>query len=127
VKPYAQDIEVYRGDFFSFFFRVYRVNPDGSQGAYEDLTGWTGLAQIRASENDASVIATFTFTPANQTTFPGGVLLSLDETVTETFTLAGQATSGKLGVWDVQLTNTLGEPNTYIKGAVMLEKDVSHA
>jgi hypothetical protein len=74
-----------------------------------------------------SVVATFTVTLADQTTYPGGVLITLDDSITValTFTPAGTEIRKEIGKWDIQMTNTLGEKNTYLSGAVFLTKDVS--
>lgn len=129
MQPVSQDISIYRGDAFDFYFRIrYRVwNPalNGGLGGYEagdgvDLTGWSGLAQIRADEDAGSTLGVFTITFANQADMNtrGGVLLTLTGAQTQALPATG-------GVWDVQLTNTLSEPRTFYKGAVTVTKDVS--
>ena len=125
MKPAELDIDITRGDFFSLFFRVRKKLPDGTSGDYEDLTDWTGLAQIRATYDAPTPLATFTVTFADQVTYKGGVLLSLADTVTSTLDYTEELPSKVIGLWDVQLTNTLGEPSTYLAGDVTLWKDVS--
>jgi hypothetical protein len=127
VRPAVQDIEIYRGDAFSFFFRVAMYDPvTKAKTGYEDLSGWTGVAQIRASRDAASPLASFVVTFANQASYTGGVLLTLSSTTTSALNLGNNIDSGVIGSWDVQLTNTLGEPNTFIQGSVTLTKDVTH-
>lgn len=125
MKPATQDIEIYRGDAFSMFFRIRRKNADGTDGAYEDLTSWSGIAQIRATTDDSTKIADFVVTFSDQTLYPGGCLISLTAATTSTLTFTGTGNTKAIGVYDVQLTNTLGEPNTFLTGAVNLTKDVS--
>jgi hypothetical protein len=125
MRPAPQDLDITRGDFFSFFFRIKDKNPDGSTGDFHDLTGWTGIAQIRESVDAPTPLAEFDINFADQTAYPGGVLISLDEVVTATLNFTGNTVSKVIGVWDVQLTNELGEPNTFLTGNVTLWKDVS--
>lgn len=125
MKPANQDIEIYRGDVFNFFFRVRDILPDGTQGDYRNLTGWTGKAVIRSALDASGVLATFVVTFADQSLYPGGVLLSLSNTITAGLTFSGTGRSVVIGLWDVELTNDLSEPNTFLTGNVTLTKDVS--
>jgi hypothetical protein len=124
MKPATLDIEIYRGDAFSLFFRVKEIQPDTTE-IYVPLTSWTGAGQIRGSVDDTTVIASFTVTFANQTTYPGGVLLSLTAATTSALTYAGTMPMKDIGVYDIELVNDLGEPNTFLTGAVTLIKDVT--
>lgn len=123
MQPVVQDISIYKGDSFDFFFRVRnRVFDPATQtyvpGTYVDLTSWTGKSQIRATEDTPTVIAEFTVTIANQATAPGGVLLSLSPAIT-----SGLPPTG--GKWDVQLTNPTAEVRTFIRGSVLVTKEVT--
>ena len=124
VQPAAQDLTIYQGDTYDFFFRLReRVWDSGSEtyvaGSYIDLTGYTnGKAQIRATPADSTVLAEFTVTLSNQSTIPGGVLLTLTASQT-----AALPTTG--GVWDVQLTSPTAEIRTYIAGAVRVLPEVT--
>jgi hypothetical protein len=124
MRPAVHNIEIYRGDTFEIFFRVRtkvfnEIDQEWEPGPYKVLTGWTGLAQIRASADAVSIDATLTVTLSNQTTTPGGVLCRL--TPTETAALSITA-----GVWDVQLTDGT-DTFTYITGSVAVVKDVARA
>lgn len=133
MQPVPKDIDVYRGDTFEFFFRIrHRVYDATAQtyvaGDYVDLTGWTGLAQIRENADAAAVLASFTVTIANQAALEtrGGVLLTLPPAVSAGLPALGLPPV-PAGIWDVQLTNATAEVRTYYKGAVTVDKDVSRA
>lgn len=119
MTPATHDITIRRGDTFRLFFRLRYKNPDGTLGDYADLTLWgSGLAQVRASA-DGALITTMTVTKSNQVTYTGGILLTIPDDVTALldFTTA---------VWDFEITNDLGETDTYLEGSAKFTKDVSH-
>lgn len=118
MMPAPFDIQIYRGDRYSLFYQVRNKNPDGTAGAYVDLTGRTPKAQIRSTEDSPTVLAEFTATLANQTLFPGGVLLVLPSSVTT-------ALSFSTARWDAQVADALGEPTTFLAGVATLIKDVT--
>lgn len=114
--PASHEINIRRGDTFRLYFRI-----KNKSGTYPNLTGWgTGLAQVR-DEVDGTVIFTMTVTKGNQTTYPGSVLCMIASAVTK----AADFDLHNKGVWDFEITNDLGETDTYIEGPVVLEKDVS--
>lgn len=119
--PATQDIKLTRGDNFSIYLRIKRK----SDGAYIDITGYAFLAQIRPDPDSDTILATMTVTISDQTAFKGGVLLSLDKTITAGLTFTGPEREKVIGVWDLQITNTNGEASTYLDGSVTLRKDVS--
>lgn len=121
MKPAPQDIELYRGDKFTCFFRVRAQNSDGTAGDYVDLTGYVPKAQIRADPDAVAVLAEFGAVLGDQSLFPGSVLLTLLSAQTTSLTLP---TGG--GVWDAQIT-LAGEPRTVLAGKVTMIKDVTHA
>lgn len=117
VKPGTHNLEIYKGDSFEIFFRIRNTDANGDPAAYVDLTGRVPKAQVRASASAGTVLAEFTATLANQTTAPGGVLLTLSPAQTAALTN---------GVWDVQLTTTAtGETKTYLRGTVMVMDEVT--
>lgn len=123
MQPASQDLEIYQGDTFTFFFRLRnRVWDEETQtyigGTYIDLTNYTGKAQIRATADDPTVLQELTVTLANQATLPGGVLVSLTAAQT-----AALPTTG--GVWDVQLTSPTSEVQTFIAGRVTVTREVT--
>src|SRR5687768_1140000 len=110
--PASHDITIRRGDTFRLFFRLRTKNPDGSPGDYPDLSLWgAGLAQVR--DGSDAVVWTMVVTKANQTTYPGGVLLSITDALTASAFPAGTLTGFK---WDFEIENDLGETDTYLEG-----------
>lgn len=125
MQPARQDLTIYQGDTYDFFFRVReRVwNAEIKEfqpGAYIDLTGWTGKSQIRATPDATAVLAEFAVTISDQVATPGGVLLVLTPVKTTALPTSG-------GVWDVQLTNVAGEIRTFIAGKVTVFPEVTRA
>lgn len=92
--PATYNIELYRGDDFTLVFRM----RDSVTGDYINLAGRTGLGQIRASAEDATVLATFTVAVLDQTTTPGAVSISLSPTQTAALPLSG-------GVYDIEVAS----------------------
>lgn len=92
--PANLDISIYRGDDFSLIFRM----KDSVTDVYVDLTGRTATGQIRSEATSEVILATFTCTVLNQTTTPGGVMVTLAPTITAALPLTG-------GVWDVEVAN----------------------
>ena len=121
MRPGVADIDITRGDTFNAFFRIKRK----SDGVYVPLTGWSGIAQIRVAYDDVTPLASFTVTLANQVSYPGGVLVTMAKTVTATLNYAEPVASKQIGIWDCQMTNDIGEDNTFLAGKVTLWKDVS--
>lgn len=115
VAPGTYDIAIYRGDDWSL--PLYIRSTD-EPPVYQNLTGWTGLSQIRVSADSAVVVATITVTILNQVTALGGILLSIDKLITAGINI-------DLGVWDLELTDAAGETSTYLRGGVEVTKDVS--
>lgn len=131
MKPYAKDFEHVRGDYFEYFFRIRgRVwNPALNGGAggweagsYRDLTDWTGIFQVRADLQIATpVMASGVVSFTDQVAVPGGVWLIME--AVESINLAISTTNK----YDVQLTDELGKPRTYLSGNFITSGDVSRA
>lgn len=134
--PGQSHITLYQGDDYSYFFRLRAATWDTNlqqwvPGAYLDLTGHTIKAQVRKGELDESILAEFTATLAAQSGATlGGVLLSL--TGAQTAAVEATHASGRLidknepnWVWDVQITNPGGAVDTYLKGKVRVEAQVT--
>lgn len=117
VKPGTHDLDIYKGDSFELFFRIRETDVNGDPAGYVNLTGRVPKAQIRASASSGTVLAEFTAALADQTTAPGGVLLTLTPAQTAALTN---------GVWDVQLTTTAtGDTKTYLRGTVTVTDEVT--
>jgi hypothetical protein len=114
-KPAPYDITIRRGDDFELFFKVRQ--PNG--GAYVDITGWTGRAQMRETKaQSGSPTVTFTVTILDQNISLGGVTVTLSDTLSA-------AIVPNAGVYDVELTNLSGEVRTFIEGTVTVDQDVT--
>lgn len=118
-------IKFVRGDSYSLFGRIRtKVWDEGSQeyvpGPYRDLTGWTGLAQVRTNLASSTVLFSFDVILGNQTTTPGSFFIEAQPADTENL-----ADNQLTGVWDLEWTSPTGEVITPIGGAVQLEGDVT--
>lgn len=119
MKPATLNIEIYKGDDFSLFFRIREKLANGDPGPYLNLTGSTGKAQIRQTEDTATVAAEFTVTIGDQVATPGAVLCELSSALTGALTITNP------GKWDIQLTHADGKVRTYLAGSVTLIKEVT--
>jgi hypothetical protein len=119
MEPATYDLTLYQGDDRKLTFRLREQNEDLTPGAYIDLTGSTPKAQIRATPEDPTVAAEFTATLLDQTTTPGGVQLVL--TGAQTAALDPAITYS----WDVQVENPATEVQTYLRGSVTVEAQVT--
>jgi hypothetical protein len=119
VQPGVYPLTIYKGDSFDFFFRIRGASPDGgvTPGAYQNLTGFTGKAQIRATTASDTVLAEFTVTIPDQNISGnlGSVLMSLTKEQTVDLTD---------GVWDIQLSSGT-KSQTYLKGKVKVIEQVT--
>jgi hypothetical protein len=127
VIPYPKDITIRRGDSKRIFCRIRERLWDPSAngglggyvpGDYRDLTGWVGKAQVRTTEDSATVVAEFTVTLSDQTATPGGVTLYLAPATTAGITV-------DTAKWDFQFTDAASDVWTYAAGAVTIVKDVT--
>ena len=130
MTPYPKDIKIRFGDVKEIFFRVRERQWDAATskwvpGDYRDLTGYTVLSQVRATSEDTTVLLSFTATLGNQSDVENGRgSVFLKVTSAQTAAVARTVTTA---VWDCQLTDSGGNTNTYVGGAVTFEKDVSRA
>jgi hypothetical protein len=119
-----ENLFIKKGDFFRFFFRVRFRNPDGTPGDYVDLTNYTNMkSEIRPAKGSSTLIAAFTITKSDQTAFRGGVLLTLDDSVTAA--LENISTGVNVAVMDFQMDNELGERDTYFEAGIDYDLDVT--
>jgi hypothetical protein len=125
MKPANKPIYIRFGDIHEIFFRVRRKIWNGTawvNDGYQDLTGYEVLIQVRQT-TEKDVLLTYTITLGDQTDEEfgrGAVYAKL--TSVQTKALARNLSEG---VYDVQITDTLGNPNTYVEGKVTFGKDVS--
>lgn len=112
--PARKDLKFYPGDSFSFFFRVFKKNPDGTK-TYQALEG-TPRGQVKAQRGAVEpVLEEFTCTLGDQVAYPGSILATL----TPTQTAALPAT----GVYDIQLEKSLTDISTYVTGKFDRDED----
>ena len=92
-------------------------NPDGS---VKDLINHTARMQIRRYVFDETVLL-------EASTVNGKIILNtVTGTVTIKFTNTDTASlTGKAGVYDLELINSLGEVNRLIKGSVLIDPEVT--
>lgn len=128
MQPVIQDIDIYQGDRFDFFFRLRSRTWNSGTGAWEpgayiDLTGKRARAEVRATAGAVGqALATMHYQLADQVdpNTRGGVLLWL--LPEETGLLVAS------GVWDCQLESAITTPTdtqTYIMGVVNVTKQVT--
>lgn len=110
--PATQDITITRGDSMDMLITVRR------NGVPVPLTGATVTGQIRASADDAAVLATFTCVLADQGTNTGQVACSLDKAETALIAVTS-------AVYDLQIDWPSGNRDTFLYGAVTIRKDVT--
>jgi hypothetical protein len=124
--PATRDITIYRGDSFSLFVRIRskvfnEMTNAFEPGPYQNLTGLTGRAHIRATAGpDGDLLAEITCTIPDQAVPEnhGSVLL--------TMTPAQTAAINRAGVWDFQLENAdRSDVRTYLRGRVTIEEEVT--
>lgn len=120
--PVQRNLVIYKGDTFSFSFRLRDRTSTGELGNYVDLTGATGKSQIRLTADSASVIAEFDVTIPNQSVAAnkGRVNLYLSPETTGSSTFVN-------GSWDAQITFPDGTIRTYLHGTVTVMKEVTRA
>ena len=110
--PKRYDISIYQGDTFKFDLVLKDTN-----GVALDITGWTGLAQIK-KVSDSSAAETPTISVAVGTT-DGKITASISNTGTSALQ---EATEYK---YDIQLTDLAGNVRTFIGGVITITEDVS--
>lgn len=115
--PATENLSLYRGDSVRLERRLRSVDAEGVSGDYFDLTGCTPKAQIRATAASADVLIEFDAELTDQTTTPGGVVLSIDAGLTGS--LADKT------LWDFQLTHPDGAVRTYLSGDVTAKGQVT--
>jgi hypothetical protein len=125
MKPAVKPIYIRFGDIHEIFFRVRRKIWSGTawvDDGYQDLTGYTVLIQVRQN-TESDVLLTYTITLGDQsdlTNGRGAVYAKVSGAQT-----AALPRFLSEGFYDIQITDTLGDPNTYIEGKVTFGKDVS--
>lgn len=119
--PVGKNLTIYKGDSYALSFRLRGRTSTGNPGAYVDLTGATAKAQIRATETSNTVIAEFaTEIPTQAGSDLGRVNLSLTPEQT------GDPAFDN-GKWDVQILFPDGSVKTFLRGDVLVTKEITRA
>lgn len=123
--PVKRNITIRIGDVHEIFFRIRQKVWDGTAwvpGPYQDLTGWEILIQVRQT-TETEVLLTYTTTFGDQEDVVSGrgavyakLLATQTETVDRTITKGG---------YDIQVTDDIGDPRTFVEGDVVFTKDWS--
>src|SRR5262245_1982014 len=116
--PGTKNLQMYRGDSFAMHIRLSTKDPD-LVVSYPDLTGFTIDAQIRETEDNATILATFD-TEMDDQGDPdgmGGFVISMDADTTDDLPAKGK--------YDVQVTWPDTTKKTYLRGDVTVTKDVT--
>lgn len=111
--PGPLDLDLYQGDTAVYNLILTRTSADGEEKPV-DLTGATGLAQIRKNVRDANVLASLTVTFPDPAEGKCRLTLTADESIK-----AGS------GVWDLQVTEADGTVKTWLRGVVTIDAGVS--
>lgn len=117
MQPGTHHLTLYQGDTFKMDLRLREIDETGTPAGYIDLTGYTGLAQIRDSAGSDDIAASFVVTVKDQVAERGGVSLFL--------AASESASLERSGVWDFQLTSPSNEVTTYLAGSVKVLQEVS--
>lgn len=138
IIPATRNLTLYQGSTFDVTLTFY---TDAARTTLKDLTGYTAALQARktyaATEKLLDLTnGTLSATPAEDVLVMGGAAGTIriyvrDETMAalnaDDFTATAEADGSTTysGVWDLELTNALGETSRYVRGAVTLEPEVT--
>lgn len=123
--PASYDITVYRGDAYYAPIRIWYRDESGDAQLL-DTDGWTGRMGVKSSK---TAITHLLHSDAGQITVNTGIqgtgedAYCVEIIISKTRTAA--LTSGLVGVYDLELTDTSGRPRTYLAGTFCVEGDVS--
>lgn len=109
MTPGKYDLKLYRGDSYSWRFRLFE---DAAQTVPTDLTGATVKAEIRDKSAGTTIVALTT-------------VVTLPNTVDMSIAPADYDGCPAKGVWDLQLTFVDGSVQTPVAGAVTVTADVT--
>ena len=104
---------IYRGDDYS-----HTVTLQDSAGDAYDASSSTWAAKLRATEDDATVLATLSIDTTNAAT--GILVCSIADTTTDDLT-------GSRAVWDLEETTSGGTVTTWLKVKCAIGRDVTRS
>lgn len=111
--PGTLNLNVYQGDTAVYDLVLSRSTADGTELPV-DLTGATGVAQIRKSPKDSTILASFTVSFPEPTAGKARMTLVPNETL-----------KSGTWVWDVQITEADGTVKTWLAGSIVITPGVS--
>lgn len=126
MKPANKPIYIRLGDVHEIFFRIRKQTWSGTawvDDGYQDLTGWQVRIQVRQNP-DLPVLLTYTVTFGDQNDEvygKGAVYGKLTGEQTETVPRYIAE-----GGYDIEVTDSLGDPRTFVAGKVTFAKDYTH-
>lgn len=121
LSPATHNLVLYRGDSVDLPLRFGTADVAGAFDVGYDLTGVVFAAQIRAKEDSAVILASFTVTLDDQTDPATVGKLALTLGSGDTDSLPGTAK------WDLQATWPGATVRTYLAGKVTTHKDTTRA
>lgn len=108
MSPGKLDLRVVRGDDYELPNLLRSRNLDGTPGAYRDMTGWTGHAEIWKDDKKVADIGVLVDTGVT-----GRFVLSMSSTVTQ-----GLPSSG--ATWFLRFTDAQSKTKTWLTGRVLV-------
>jgi len=99
-----------------------------SNGSAINLTGYSFSGQVRSRYDSNSVIASFTFTLANQTTNTGEVTVSIPSSTTALIPVdasSSVAHTTTAYTYDMELTDTTGAVSRFLQGVANVSPEVT--
>ena len=118
LEPQQINLTIYQG---SSFKRAWEL-ADTESGSPINLTGYTAKMQVRGKIKDTDPIV-------DLSTENGGITIVMGEdTTTMTVYIPASVTTGILvskGVYDLELTDTLGDIYRLMEGSVTISKEVT--
>ncbi len=116
--PASANIECYAGDNFT---TTITFQVDNGSGSYTpaDFTGASARMQIKRRRGDASALLTLA-SPSSGLSFPTTSSIKIEITSAQTADLAGLDL-----LYDLQITDSLGDVRTYLSGFFITKQQVT--
>ena len=113
MTPGTYNLNLYRGDSYSWRFQLWH---DDAKTQPVDLTGSTAAAEIRDRSAGTNIVAL----DAVITDAPAGI-------IDVAFPATLWADNPPAGKWDLELTDSAGNVNTIVAGAVKITGDITNS
>lgn len=106
-----------------------QLNIKDSSGVLVNLTGYTYAGQIREKYDSSSIVASFTYTLANQTTNPGVVFIRISHTNTSLIPCLPATPSNRRPItefiYDLEETKPDSTVTRILEGVVSVSPEVT--